>query len=269
MSLLVGPVVGPVVGPKVGPNGDVSAGVPVTWTVDATSGIAVPANATEWADFIAANGLSISVPSSLYLMQEASGNLADSIGALTLTSTSLTYQQAVAGWTRLGITVTDGSGGRAEATVGNGPNPATTSQTWIVFADLTSTPAGNRHLLHINTIAATGAFVLVNVTPVIGITCAAVTANGASNPVTGGVRPFALKYDRTNSAAVAYSDQDKVAGTYNAGVVDGGKGFGRGSSNDPAGAWLYGYMFSGAAAEISDATMKALLQAHGFTIPWS
>ena len=34
------------------------------------------------------------------------------------------------------------------------------------------------------------------------------------------------KYDRTNGTAVVYTEQEKIVGTYNAGVTNGRKGFG-------------------------------------------
>ena len=58
------------------------------WTVDDGSGIGCPANATEWAAVIAAAALTgvVTVPDALWLCQEASGDLADSIGTYTLTA---------------------------------------------------------------------------------------------------------------------------------------------------------------------------------------
>ena len=90
-----------------------SSGDVVTWSVDTTSGKPVPANATEWGDFIAAKGLSIPVPNFLHLCQEASGNLADSIGSLTLAANgSPLYRQAIIGWSRAGVKGTNAATGQ-------------------------------------------------------------------------------------------------------------------------------------------------------------
>jgi hypothetical protein len=56
--------------------------------------------------------------------------------------------------------------------------------------------------------------------------------------------------------------------TYNAGVTNGRKGFGA-LGNAWSGNVLYAWMRSGAAAEMSDAAVKAEMQALGATISWS
>jgi hypothetical protein len=78
-------------------------------TVDSSSGRPVPATSIEWSNLLEGTGLP--TPSSLWLMQETSGNVADSIGTRTGTASSgMTYQVSASGWTRKGIQVTtDGS----------------------------------------------------------------------------------------------------------------------------------------------------------------
>ena len=63
-----------------------TSGIVPTWSLDATSLKGVPASLSEWNQLIAAYGLGIGAPSDLYLLQEASGNAADSIGAIPLTA---------------------------------------------------------------------------------------------------------------------------------------------------------------------------------------
>jgi RHS repeat-associated protein len=71
-------------------------------TQDATSNWYVPANSTEWTNLLSGTG--ISNPSQLWLMQESSGNLSDSIGTATLTATgTVSYQQSVTGWSRKAV----------------------------------------------------------------------------------------------------------------------------------------------------------------------
>ncbi len=232
---------------------------------DATSNIYLPANASQWTTFRAAAGLSIANPNSLWLCQEASGNLADSIGSLTLAAVSTpTYQNAVAGWTRKGVGA-NSAADSFQAANGVGPSVATTSQTWLALFFMSSPPAGARDVVGSGNvtgqIGATGAGAI----KVIGT-----TNNGATN-VTGAVSPWVVKYNRTGSEAKLFTLADKITGTYNAGTTDGVKGIGAlvGAGSAALGFWLYACMWSGADAEISDANLKALLQAMGFTIPWS
>jgi hypothetical protein len=59
---------------------------------------------------------------------------------------------------------------------------------------------------------------------------------------------------------VVYTEQEKIVGTYNAGVTNGRKGFGA-LGNAWSGNVLYAWMRPGAAAEMSDAAIKAEMQA--------
>lgn len=95
---------------------------------DAAAGIYCPASSTEWTNFIARKGLSVAVPDALWLYQEASGNLADSIGSFTLTAagTGATYQSAVTGWTRKGIAITDAATANFSSTSASLPDVSTT-----------------------------------------------------------------------------------------------------------------------------------------------
>jgi len=80
------------------------------WSVDATSGVAKPANSTEYAAWIAANSLTTAAPGSLFNCTEATANanLADAIGSRTLTRNGTTVgAQAVTGWTATGVKVTN------------------------------------------------------------------------------------------------------------------------------------------------------------------
>src|SRR5512146_2458791 len=65
-----------------GPKPDVP--VTVTWDVDAASKIGVPSTAQQWRDLMSAAGLTAVAPADLWLMQETSGALADTIGTIPL-----------------------------------------------------------------------------------------------------------------------------------------------------------------------------------------
>jgi len=51
-------------------------------------------------------------------------------------------------------------------------------------------------------------------------------------------------------------------------VVDGNKGIGGGAGASVTGQAVYGCMWSGSNSEMSDSTMKTILQTMGWTIPW-
>lgn len=238
---------------------------------DATSGIRVPASAQEWTDFIAYAGLSNAAPNSLWLCQEASGNLADSIGSLTLAAASSpTYSNAATGWTRVGVGTVDGGTAKFMAGIGIGPNPTLTSTLWIFVVAVAATAAGNRMIMTSggSTAALDNSVFITGATGVPFDRCAGVSVNGTVD-VRNTIQPIAILYDRTGSRSMTYTASQKIAGTYSATVTDGNKGIGSAFSAASSSSYLYGIMFSGAAAELTDAQIKSLLLALGWAIPWS
>jgi hypothetical protein len=236
---------------------------------DATSGIYVPATAAEWSSFLAAKGLSsISVPTGLYLCQEESGDLAPAIGAVPLiaSGTSLAYQQAITGWSRKGAGVSvDGASGTFSSTDASLPSINTTSMTTLAIVSMPSPPAAARTILQEGTTPAR--VDLVN-TPHIRAYSATNSVIGTTDP-TGAVRPVAIKHDRTNLVTTVYTDQEKLTPTFGTTTTGKRLSFGAGTNTAAVAYCLYLAYWSGASAEISDANMKALEQAMGFTIPWS
>src|SRR5262249_36976404 len=76
-------------------------------TKDATSDRFVPQSAAEWTSLLSGSG--IASPDLLWLCQESSGNLADSIGSYTGTTTgSPTYRNSVTGWSAKSVICRDG-----------------------------------------------------------------------------------------------------------------------------------------------------------------
>jgi hypothetical protein len=82
--------------------------------------------------------------------------------------------------------------------------------------------------------------------------------------------PFVMRHDVTNSILRLYTDQEKVSATYAAGTSAtnyclGALGGGTWANS------VVGYLagWNGAPAERSDADVKSLLLAMGFSIPWS
>ena len=261
VGIAAGLSVGPQVGP-IPPSGEAPA--PPAWTVDATSGIGVPADATEWA------AVGVAAPISLWQCQEAASPLADSIGSVNLASAGLghLYQQAVSGWTRVAARSVDGTAGQRWINSVAAPSPLTTSVMLLAYVDMpTTSPGLNRDVFgFVNNLNAG----ISSTSPGrVRVNCASVFVSGTAAPQSA-VRPVVFKYDRTNSAVVVYTDQEKIVGTYNATVTGGAQVY-LGSVLTPAAdaSYLYAAEWSGADAEISDAAVKTMLETLGWTIPWS
>jgi hypothetical protein len=238
----------------------------VAWSLDATSGQAVPADATEWAAFIAANSLTIAAPTNLYLCQEASGNLADSIGALTLAAANTPlYQQAVTGWTRKGVGF---NGGTAQHFANTGYPAANTSSRFILmyWSGLTAAPlAGGTMLTHGTNITAIG--VSQNITTgraryrngaTIVDTTAAVTAT-----------PIAFLHNIDTSAARLYTNAQKLSPAYAAAAGTNLYIGAQSGASILTGTLYYLAIWSGAAAEVDDAQVLALHEALGWSPSWT
>lgn len=235
---------------------------------DATSLIYVPASSTEWTNFITANsltGFTASNVIALWLMQDASGSPADVMGSfpLTVSGTVITYQSPVPGWSRKGINCT-ANNVNMKNTSASLPAMNTADATLVIFATVTA-PASAKGLgaLGVTTVAQAQAD---NVPKVIAADGANV-ANGANN-YTGAVRPFIIKHKATaTSEARVYTDQEKLSPTFSASVT--GKGvqiMGSPSAGPPNMTVVYAYLLNVAP---TDAQIKSLAQAHGFTIPWT
>lgn len=233
--------------------------------IDATSTKRVPVNAFQWS-------MLGYVPTGLWLCQEGSGNLADSIGSLTLTANgSPLYNQAVAGWTRTAAAFSQLSNQRFTAAAASGPNPATTSVLWLAYFVSQTAPGGVRGMMHIGANVGIG---MSNIGNVLRLSVVGVTADDSTtNPVADDlVHPLVLLYDRTNTRAMMYTDEAATTGTYNSGATDGNKGIGgagfaTGATPALSGA-VYLVAFSSTAAELNDAAVRTLLQALQWTVAW-
>lgn len=120
---------------------------PVSWPIDSTMLVALPANNTHWqAVFAAANaafgvGITSTGARSIYLCQEASGSLADSLGNHTMAAAgagTITYRGNNSNWTTKQVIVPTGNTGHFENTDASLPDPATTSQARIGYSYLTA-----------------------------------------------------------------------------------------------------------------------------------
>lgn len=238
---------------------------------DATSLERFPSSATQWTNFRAyhvaigtANFPNVQ-PGSLWLFQEASGNFADSIGSVTLTSTLTVYAASVSGYARKGVGPADLSANTEKAiNTTTAVNAGTTSTMVLAFVSLPTAPiAANRDLFGQNASAkiqflTTGK---LRIFTSVGTSFVSVSAST--------VQPIVCKADLTGSTSKGYSAQEKLSGTFatptNTPLITFGS---LGSLNVPS-LFLYAVEYSGAAAEMTDANVKALLQAMGRTIPWT
>jgi hypothetical protein len=238
---------------------------------DAGSSIYCPASAAEWDTALAAAGVSVSAPIGLWLMQESSGNVADSIGTITLeTLGGASYNNAVAGWTRKGLGTADGSGLIYNNASGELPVPTTTSQMFIGYVAITATPGATRDVVSLG-----GSTSLRSAQVTTGPFYRAfrnsdVSGTDGSSDIGTGVRPLVIKIDRAASAHYVYSDIEKVTHTWAApdsaavalyiGGVDAGA---------PPMRILYGALFAGTGGEMTNAQIKTLLTTLGWTPTWT
>lgn len=238
-------------------------------TKDATSGIRCPASSAEWTSLMSVAGLATGNPGSLWLDQQASGSIADSIGAVTCTLdvASPTYQSAVTGWSRLSLRNTDGTSLQRWFNTTTAPNPRTTSTLQFAYIEFpAAAPVLQRGIM---AKAGAGAQdVRLDTTGKIAFVDGATTLT--ANVVSNAVHPVMFLTNITNSTSKLFLDTEKVTGTFVLPANGAFIGFGAVSTATAAGcAFLYSGEFSGAAAELTDAQIKTILQTLGWTIPWT
>jgi hypothetical protein len=237
---------------------------PVAWTIDPFSLIGIPQNATEWAAVLSAAAISSGGPSSLYLLQEAAGNLADSIGGLTMTAggAGVTYRRALADWNVKALEFSEGGNAVFTTTSASLPNPATTSQARIMYAAMYS--GGSEQNMYLWGTAGFSALARI---PGGGgtqweVADGGVKVTNATN-VTDTIRPFVHVRKATATTRVdAYTDNAHVSGTF--GTVTGKSNTIGCSFGTPHFTPFYCVDFFGAAAEFVTADVKTILQ----TLNW-
>lgn len=235
-----------------------SAGV-VTVSQDGADSVYVPLSS---ADF---TKLGLTVPDSLWLAQEASGNLSDSIGAVTLTANATpTYQQSVTNWTRKGVGMTQASAQRF--TVGSGTyNPFTSSSAILVYFRSISA-AGVRFVWTLGSPSGNTLYMRLNGGGQLGINCIAQITNGTYNFHEDVVHPALFVYNRTAGTVKIYTDEEQITGTYGSGVTDGNKGIGTSSGTSFNGYALWACQWYGAGAEAVDT--KTVLSTLGWSLAY-
>lgn len=249
-----------------------------TWSEDAESGKGVPADATEWNAALADAGMSTSfAPSGLWLCQDASGSIAAAIGSEVLTAFgAVRYARDITGWTRNAIGFDEDTNGEFYNTsLGD-----TTTASRMLIGYIGSLVSTNDHgLMQLG--GGSGARWLIRVDetgdpPYIA-------GNGGQGLLAGAgdhgglhdVHPYVFQVNRTAGRFAVYTDVEKVEGTGAGYTVPAGGsaylniGSNLGVGTTPDMMCCYLAYFTGAAAEMTKAQIKALLQTLGWTIPWS
>lgn len=229
------------------------------------SGIYRPANAAEWAIIMTAADIASGGPSALHLFQEPSGNLADSIGSFPLTAsgTGTTYQQTIVGWSAKGVAMTSGSTGLFQSVSAALPDISTTSMFALAYAQPTTT-AATRDVVGVG---AASTRVLAQTTATTGaprVMCGGNSAGGAVS-ASGAMRPWGLQINRTANFAALYTDAERISPSFGATVA--GKSISVGNFAAGTATCVYTMLavFFGAAAELTNAQVRALYTALGWT----
>lgn len=233
-------------------------------TRDALNGNYYPANATEWNNLLAAAGDGAGGPGSAWLMQQAAGNAADTIGSVTLTAsgTAMLYEQGVPGAARKCIRGIDGTANQKFVNSTTAPNPSLTSTMLVMFLDIPSTPAAVRDVAFF----ASNSDLRYNSSGKLRVV-GSVNTDGAATPGAS-QRWVVLQNNITAGSLKVFTDQEVITGSWV--LPTSLTMIALGGQSAPAGAVGYAYAaeFSGAAAERSQAQIKTLLTTLGATIPW-
>lgn len=239
------------------------------WTVDTQSQKPFPSSAAEWAAFIAAKGLNIAVPGSLWLFQEPSGSVLDKIGThdLAAAGTGSTYGSAITGFTRKGIATANAGTFALTNTDGTLPNISAASMTLLFIGQATANPSATRGLaaLGVTTISQ----IQISTTSVLTAADGANTAAGVA-AVTGAVRPYSITHKPTaTTLARMATDLENLKPAFSASVT-GQKIVISGTGTTSADPFIYtfGAAWYNTAGEIADADLRSLYTALGYTPAW-
>ena len=241
---------------------------PVGWTVDSGSGIGIPQNSTEWTNVIAAAGLTgiVSVPDSLWLCQEAAGNLADSIGAFPLTAAGagLTYQTLVEGWQSKAIATSDNQNGGWSSTDAGLPDISIANATMCGYIIINTNSNVNRQVIALGVGNVTRAW--------IGGAQATRAVSGANSATATGsqyqtVRPYGIQCNRIGVTVTGFEDHDKLIPAFAAGMTGKKIALGYAGETAPPGA-QYLYAWSWLTTTPTPTQIKALYQVLGWVVDW-
>ena len=228
------------------------------------SGKATPESTAAWTDLIADQNLMLPPPDHVWLLQEGSGSLADSIGSVSLTPDhSPTYGNIIPGWARQAVGTSDTVINQGFLTTSLG-NLNGTSYLVLVYLSAT-TPTAERSLF---AIGAEGdhRYVALTTAPFFKATGINVTPVTGTSPPTNSVHPIVLQVNEAAAQYTVYTDQERMrpswAPTTALGnmFILGNASFGAANAR-----YLYAAMWTGTSATIDDSEVKKLLTALGWS----
>lgn len=239
------------------------------WTVDSTSGKALPATGTEWDALLASAGVSGSATSVWPFSAVASGNVSDTAGSKTLTAAgTMTYQQTVTGWAAKAIKMSRAVAGTlTNNTFGDVASTAATLYL-TVGLDAVNTADSTLTLMRYGTLFDDDACLELKVSSLTLLKASvgegdATRTNGTAD-VGGTVRMFALS---CGASIAGYHDQENIGGGTRAcngtEICFGGDNF---NTNFPGDWRLINAAYVNATH--SAANVKAVMQAAGWTVGW-
>jgi len=251
-------------------RGDASA--PVAWSVDATSGWAVPASSVEWRAFLDSLGLtSQQSPGHLHLCQEPSGNLADSIGTYTLAPNAApAYGQTIAGWTRKAVAF-DGVTASQRFMTASGPNASVDSILMFAYVRLGAANATIQQIMGCGIVSDVSVgFSLNTVGRIRYRESANITDTAIGNDYQNRVTPIIMIVDHGGARARLYTDREKLSPGYGLPSASTQWFLGAAAGAGAAASFLYAGGWNGSDAEIADADVKLIMQGMiGASVPWS
>jgi|GEM_PF-4337342 len=230
---------------------------------DATSLIYVPGTVAQWA------ALGVAAPWAIWPCQDTGSPLVESLaGVVNLAAVgSPTYRQAVTGWTRLGA-IAGSTVSAFSATNPAAPNITSQSALLLAYVRIATTPGGTRDVVVLGGTGGTRASGTANNTPRTGARSAGNVSTGAADPIGTMVRPWVVAVNRTANTMKAYTDQEIVTPTFDAAMAGRLTSFGNTSGAAASATFLYAAGWQAAAAEMTDATVRTMLQALGWTVAW-
>lgn len=265
----IGTPIGARVGSEAGGAPNPLASVPR----DATSLVYRPSTLAQWQTVLGVAGVS-GDPFLHWRLDQASGAAADSIGALaggtTGTGANFAFQQAIPGWSAVGVTLAKDADAAFVTTDVSLPDTSTgdllVMGTIRFPAAISAAPFAT--IAQLGYTYATRFCAETTNAPAVRAFTPAATASGASNP-TGAITPFALLVDRTNTRAALLTRFETIAvaiGGAGKGVVVGGDNI---QTDFSAGCTYWDVVaFQGVAARKTNANIKAIWQTLGWTVSW-
>lgn len=202
---------------------------------DASNGWFLPSNSAQWSAMLSGTG--IANPSLLWLLQEASGNAADSIGSIGgAVSSGAVYRASMTGMTRRGVEIPASSN---KVILGTAPTDlGANSFAFLCVMQVVAAPAATRNVIHICAVGRY--FVQVNSAGHLIATSDGGGPATGSATVTGGARLVLVVANRATSTLKVYTDQETLTPSWYAGST-GETAFRLGTTSSTADV-VYGYL---------------------------